>query len=110
MEQIHKILVEELGSINTSLGDAITQSSITKEDLRNVKGLYGEKEIELTILEDEYKLKESEMLSVTSTVEKKLNKKMKYGDSKLEKVSKTNVEYDRKMKEMIDQLKVLKLK
>ena len=46
-EMEHKIQVEELGSLNTSLGNAIAQSSITKEDLRNVKGLYGEKEIGL---------------------------------------------------------------
>ena len=54
-------------------------------------------------------MKEYETLSLTSTVEL-LNKKLKYGDSKLEKVSRTNVEYDRKMEDIINKVKVLKLK
>ena len=54
-------------------------------------------------------MKEYETASLTSTVEL-LNKKLKYGDSKLEKVSRTNVEYDRKMEDIINKVKFLKLK
>ena len=54
-------------------------------------------------------MKEYETVSLTSTVEL-LNKKLKYGDIKLEKVSRTNVEYDRKMEDIINKVKVLKLK
>ena len=109
MEQRHKILVEGLGSLNSSLGVAIAGCSVTKEDLRKVKESYEKKENELTILEDKYKMKEYETVSLTSTVEL-LNKKLKYGDSKLENVSRTNVEYDRKMEDIINKVKVLKLK
>ena len=75
MEQRHKILVEELGSLNPSLGVAIAGCSVTKEDLRKVKESYEKKENELTILEDKYKMKEYETVSLTSTVEL-LNKKL----------------------------------
>ena len=54
-------------------------------------------------------MKEYETVSLTSTVEL-LNKTLKYGDIKLEKVSRTNVEYDRKMEGIINKVKVLKLK
>ena len=109
MEQRHKVLVEQLGSLNSSLGVAIAGCSVTKEDLRKVKESYEKKENGLTILEDKYKMKEYETVFLTSTVEL-LNKKLKYGDIKLEKVSRTNVEYDRKMEDIINKVKVLKLK
>ena len=69
MEQRHTILVEELGSLNSSLGVAIAGCSVTKEDLRKVKESYEKKENELTILEVKYKMKEYETVSLTSTVE-----------------------------------------